>query len=478
MDIPRSHNIKTYVTCCSVTKNGSESTVLTNRFLVVSQVDVFSDLKQHIATRLQQQGWQLMDDDAGVRSIKHYLHDQPQHQTILADLCQQLTPTNTIALTRLEEAIPTVPIEPILSGVSFLDIEDIPNVKPQVSSFEIYPLQVPEVFREPLFGQPAPTAADIAYYGTVEEVPALKTYIVIDASRLTHGFTTIRTCNLRQRCLFKGEAAKTLEDVAPYLIELDAKADFTGTLLSYNPRFPDTAGLHLWHKEPGIYIRTRVGFNNLWNHLRKFTRIEDEHGKGYFLRYYDPQYLQQILASFNAPRTRFFFAAIDHVIYFQCGKNSGPQDPEKYPYINELDCGARIRIASEYAVGPTKPIIFDEQLRNTIGQQKERHFAHKLRAIVENKYPRFAEIDMPQRQQFINDALNEAAKYGISLERALGYFTLAYWLRQAHWGSWSQAQMNSLQQQAMSEIDKMRAFFSAAEAEDVKHTKDTEKELT
>jgi hypothetical protein len=52
--------------------------------------------------------------------------------------------------------------------------------------------------------------------------------------------------------------------------------------------------VHLWHKEPGIYVRSRADFEDLWKHFRKFTRVQDESGKWYYFRFWEQRAFRKI----------------------------------------------------------------------------------------------------------------------------------------------------------------------------------------
>ncbi|MEQ5778580.1 DUF4123 domain-containing protein [Thalassospira sp. NFXS8] len=175
--------------------------------------------------------------------------------------------------------------------VAWLDIKEIPGIEPLDDQFGVHPRKtVPDGLLEPLFGEVEPTAAEIAFYDGLENVPPLKTYAVIDAAKLTSGASAIETCGMPWRCMFKGKAAIELGDVAPYLIELDQKTDFTRILFTHDPNANAQATTrHLWHREPAIYIRSRADIDEIQSHFRKFTRVRDEQEQWYYLRFWEPR---------------------------------------------------------------------------------------------------------------------------------------------------------------------------------------------
>ena len=104
----------------------------------------------------------------------------------------------------------------------------------------------------------------------VANLPAL-----LDASGLEH------------RCLFKGGTAEELAEVAPWLVRLTEDSRLTRLLFTGK----DAIG-GLWQSEPGIYIRSRASFEDIWRHFRRFTRVQDECGNWFLFRFWEPRWLE------------------------------------------------------------------------------------------------------------------------------------------------------------------------------------------
>ncbi|RCK44159.1 hypothetical protein TH25_19785 [Thalassospira profundimaris] len=180
---------------------------------------------------------------------------------------------------------------------SWLTIKEIKDIEPLGGQIGVWPEKnIPDLLFEPLFGPVEPTRDEVALYGSVGAVPPMRTYVVLDTSKLQWGYDEIEGCEMRFQCLFKGNAANELKNAAPYLIELDPENRFTRRLFTYVPEMPDEmTSLHLWHKEPGIYIRSRDEFDTVWKHLRKFPRMQDDKGQWYFFRFWEPCVLRDYL---------------------------------------------------------------------------------------------------------------------------------------------------------------------------------------
>jgi hypothetical protein len=93
------------------------------------------------------------------------------------------------------------------------------------------------------------------------------------------------------QCLFKGEAAETYEEVAPYLVDMTLPegawddADLV-------PEFHKDFFKNHWDGNEGIFVRSTASLGELKQHFRKFTQIQDEAGKWYWFRFWDPSILK------------------------------------------------------------------------------------------------------------------------------------------------------------------------------------------
>lgn len=172
------------------------------------------------------------------------------------------------------------------TGISYLSSAEIPDVLPFQRPFSgDQDVTVPDVLNGIFFHQPMPTDEEIARYGGVHLVPTIKTYAVLDAAQMPFLLTgLLETSGLRYQSLFQGETQAELEETAPYLVELEDGAKFTQSLFLE----PTQLG-GLWGRDLGVFIRSRLSFDVLRNHLRKFTRIQDENGKWFYFKFWDPK---------------------------------------------------------------------------------------------------------------------------------------------------------------------------------------------
>ena len=125
-------------------------------------------------------------------------------------------------------------------------------------------------------------------FGQPDAEQPLNTYLVVDATlrKEITGFFDLDSVDVPVKCLFTGDAAEELKEVAPYLIDLT----LTNEILNDKDRAPqfhrDFFEKH-WDKGTGIVIRTTANMYELHHHLRKFTQYENEQGKRFFFRFWE-----------------------------------------------------------------------------------------------------------------------------------------------------------------------------------------------
>lgn len=157
------------------------------------------------------------------------------------------------------------------------------------------PLTTPEGLREVLFGQ-----------------PDTGTYAIIEAARFRYLPEILESSELEYRCLFKNAAYDELKDVAPWIVRLDEKHSLTRNLLTRSDAY-----WHLWDDEPALYLRSRASLAELWQHLRKFTRIQDQRGQWFYFRFWEPKWTTALVTAMAEADQARFMARIDGIIVLQ-----------------------------------------------------------------------------------------------------------------------------------------------------------------
>ncbi|MBA3805009.1 MAG: DUF4123 domain-containing protein [Acidobacteria bacterium] len=110
-------------------------------------------------------------------------------------------------------------------------------------------------------------------------------------------------------CLYRGELAPDLAEVAPYLVQLEPSSDFTNWILE-----------HGWGKHWGIFATSTVDLRAMRRHFRTFLIVHDEEGKPLYFRFYDPRVLRVYLPTCNADELKSFFGPV--ITYTLEDKNS------------------------------------------------------------------------------------------------------------------------------------------------------------
>ena len=162
-----------------------------------------------------------------------------------------------------------------------------------VLSVEVLPPSAADDVQSPIFQDQPATA------------PKSHVYAVIDAAKVFGMPEMLEASGMEHACLFQGDAAEELRDVAPWLVKLEAGRKFTQGLFSSG----DTHWQML-DREPGIFLRSSASLRDLRAHLRKFTRIRDEAGKWYYLRFWEPRRADQTFAALPQPVVIKLFANI------------------------------------------------------------------------------------------------------------------------------------------------------------------------
>lgn len=195
--------------------------------------------------------------------------------------------------------------------------------------------------RELLFGQP-------------RNDEMLRTYCIINAGArkaITKIFDVEEdSLDVPVRCLFKGEAEETLEETAPYLVD----ATLTQSCLDgeeHLPRFHKTFFQKHWGKNTGIFMRTTLPMEAVWQHFRKFTKVivEEDSQKVFFL-FYDPRVLSSYLRNIsnNEEKVRSFCTTNTDSMFSFFIENGDHGVIEARPYERALMGQSRARLSLSY----------------------------------------------------------------------------------------------------------------------------------
>ncbi len=117
----------------------------------------------------------------------------------------------------------------------------------------------------------------------------LHTYAVLDGASIPELRQLLHQHKPEHECLYLGELAPDMQQVAPYLVELEPDTPFTNLVLEQG-----------WGKHWGILAQSAEGIRALRQHFRRFLTVYDPKGKAMLFRYYDPRVLRSYLPTCNA----------------------------------------------------------------------------------------------------------------------------------------------------------------------------------
>jgi hypothetical protein len=150
---------------------------------------------------------------------------------------------------------------------------------------------------------PSPSALSLALRPLLfldPQDPELHTYAVLDGASipdlLDHLYGDPRPAFV---CLYRGELAPDMAEVAPYLVQLKPETPFTDWLLSEG-----------WGKHWGIFALSSADMIAIRKHFRTFLMVKSPEGKQVYFRYYDPRVLRIFLPTCNSEETGLVFGPV------------------------------------------------------------------------------------------------------------------------------------------------------------------------
>lgn len=132
-------------------------------------------------------------------------------------------------------------------------------------------------------------------------VERTRAYAVLDGAAIPDLPLRMYETQPRAICLYRGELAPDIAEVAPYLVELFPADAFTDWLLD------EIGG---GGKNWGIFARSRYSLTEVRKHFRKFLTVYDAAGNPLLFRYYDPRVLRKFLPTCDAESLSAMFAGV------------------------------------------------------------------------------------------------------------------------------------------------------------------------
>jgi hypothetical protein len=142
-------------------------------------------------------------------------------------------------------------------------------------------------------------------------------YLLVDCAGIEGGAARLpRDVFSAFECLFTGDLAEELEDVAPYLGRL--KAWDAETLAVVEDLLKRQVGTLVTLRPPPEGAEP-PSFAQVHRHLRKFNVVYAPDGKPLFWRYYDPRVVVDVLKVLDEKQLEAFFGPMDKLILMPSG---------------------------------------------------------------------------------------------------------------------------------------------------------------
>ncbi|MDR0218798.1 MAG: DUF4123 domain-containing protein [Enterobacteriaceae bacterium] len=255
-----------------------------------------------------------------------------------------------------------------------------------------------------------------------EKTEAQYRYAVLDATvyRQVMGsflIADLMASNLRWESLFQGETQITLEDSAPYLVELTQSEEVYSRFQQVITQPAESA--------LGIFIESDWSFSELRNHLRKFPYLKNEQQQTWmFYRFYVPQGLIALLKSLPDAQLMHFMHPIQKVGYFD------PQSGQYYALSLAEDALDKDK---------TAPVTINATLINSLAEQTQQRALSQMVKFIEETQPELSLQQKSQLPAFVMQQSNLVCLAGFAHQRSVLYMVAARSLARDDEKLWQQA---------------------------------------
>lgn len=128
-------------------------------------------------------------------------------------------------------------------------------------------------------------------------------YVIMDGASVDGLLDRLCEYTPEFECLYRGELAPDLAEVAPYLVRLERGSAFTDWVVSSS-----------WGKHWGVFPVSRADLPAMRRHFRGFLKVHDSEGKPLLFRYYDPRVLRVYLPTCSGKELEAIFGPVMHYI--------------------------------------------------------------------------------------------------------------------------------------------------------------------
>lgn len=133
-------------------------------------------------------------------------------------------------------------------------------------------------------------------------------FMLVDAARDKAVYPSLLRADCKWLCLYRGDAAVTMAEVAPYLVELAPRSEYARWLIDRG-----------WGDSWGVFLNAPVDLERLRAHFRRFVLVQMPDGRTVYFRFYDPRVLRVYLPTCNASELEMVFGPVERYLMESAG---------------------------------------------------------------------------------------------------------------------------------------------------------------
>ena len=231
-------------------------------------------------------------------------------------------------------------------------------------------------------------------------LPEMSTYAVLDGASIPGLLHKLHEWRPQHICLYRGELAPDIAEVAPYLVYLEPNAEMTKWIFKQG-----------WGQHWGIFalVDMDVDLKTLRKHFRKFLMVESPDGKPIYFRYYDPRVMRTYLPNCNNDELATVFGPVQI-------------------YVMENTDGISIEqfYAPKDAGNPLPSLKIRPEQMKEFNEHVSLQFENNMLDYLQEEYPQEAKFySSEELRQLVKSGIEKAVSYGITIKRdAADYITL------------------------------------------------------
>lgn len=244
--------------------------------------------------------------------------------------------------------------------------------------------------------------------------PTLATYTILDGAACEDLLPMLEEHDPDHCCLYAGDLDDDVEEVAPYLVRLEADHPFTGWLLE-----------SIGHQPWGIFCKAPSTLRELRKHFRQFLIVKGPQGQLLYFRYFDPRVLASFSAVGSPANVSRVIGPIAFVVFQNCadaGFTLVIRTPDKGCFISNYNPEylTDIQKLSSPVVlenGRSSDMIISREEMDAFDKIAARDFRMRANRHLSELFPYDKRVQKPEElEAFVERGVQAAAAKGIELE--------------------------------------------------------------